>query len=76
MLQKFIKEVVNISPEYQKKEDIRQRLQEIVESLIATGDITTDEEIQDFFDTVIMASQALKAVPFAAFNKYDFKATR
>jgi hypothetical protein len=64
----FIEEgKVAASPAYMKKERVRSELQGIIERLIADGDLTSQEELDEFFETLTMASRALKSVPVEAF---------
>ena len=64
----FLKEgKVTASPAYVKKEKVREDIQAMLIQRIASGDIQSQEELEDFFATVGMASNALKSVPFQVF---------
>jgi len=68
-LKQIIKEeTASASSEYMKKENIREQLQGMVLELIKNGDITSDDDIKEFFDTIDMASNALKMIPFMVYN--------
>tara|TARA_Y100000310_G_scaffold221871_1_gene223456 strand:- start:1406 stop:1639 length:234 start_codon:yes stop_codon:yes gene_type:complete len=69
-LKQIIKEeTVSASSEYMKKENVREQLQNMVLELIKNGDITSDDDIKEFFGTVEMASNTLKMIPFMVYNK-------
>lgn len=58
---------VSAGSDYMKKEVVRQRIQEMVSSMVNSGDITTDAELAELFSTMSMAINALKMVPLAAY---------
>ena len=60
---------ISASPEYMKKERVRSELQAIIERLVADGTVSTQEDLDWFFDTVGMAARTLKSVPIEAFLK-------
>lgn len=61
-------EAIRASKEYMKKEQVRQRIQELAASMVATGEIKSDAELADFWRTVEMSIGALKMVPYDAFK--------
>lgn len=66
----FIEEgKVAASPAYMKKEQVRSELQGIIERFVADGTISTQDDLNDFFETLAMAGRALKSVPIQAFQK-------
>lgn len=58
--------LVHASPEYMKKEAVRQKLQELVTEMIASGQIQSDEELADFWSSVLLSVNTLRMVPLAA----------
>ena len=69
-LKNFINEVVvTASPEFQKKEQIRQMVHDMVKTAIDFGVVNNDDELKDFFDVVIMAAQSLRLVPMSMLEK-------
>jgi len=71
--------LVGASEEYIKgPEAARQQLQDLATNLVASGEISTDEELREFFETIeqtspaphrAMAAMALKHVPLLAFQQ-------
>jgi len=71
--------LVGASEEYIKgPEAVRQQLQDLAVTLVTTGEISTDEELREFFETIeqaspsphkVMAAMALKHVPLLAFQQ-------
>ncbi len=63
-LRKIIsEELVKASTAYQKKEDVRQELQNVVKKLVANGTIKSNEDLKAFWDIVDMSKNALKMIP-------------
>jgi enoyl-[acyl-carrier-protein] reductase (NADH) len=61
-------EAIRASTEYMKKEQVRQRIQELAASMVANGDIKSDAELADFWKTVEMSIGALRMVPYDVFK--------
>ena len=71
--------LVGASEEYIKgPEAARQQLQDLATALVTAGEISTDEELRGFFETIeetspsshkVMAAMALKHVPLLAFQQ-------
>jgi len=59
-------EAIKASKEYMKKEEVRKRIQDMVVAMIANGEINSDVELADFWNTVGMSVGALKMIPYAA----------
>jgi len=68
LLIEYIKEIVSILQEYQRKEDVMQMLQADIASRIKAGEISDDEGVREYVATVQMAANALKDVPLMAFK--------
>lgn len=61
-----LEEAIKASKDYMKKEQVRQRIQDLAASMVASGEITSEAELADFWKTVEMSATALKMVPFEA----------
>lgn len=59
-------EAIRASKDYMKKEQIRQRIQDLATAMVAAGEIKSDAELADFWKTVEMSVGALRMVPFDA----------
>ena len=60
---------VGASPEYMKKEWVRQALQDVITQQVAAGELPDAAALRSFFETADMALKALKMVPFDAWAK-------
>lgn len=62
-----------ISANYQSREDIRAHIQAQITSLVESGEIATQDDVESFLmdykATVDMAVNALKMVPITAFSR-------
>lgn len=65
----FLKEVISATKSYLKKEVVRQKIQDLIVAEIKSGKIKDQEQLSDFFDTVLMSINALKMIPFDVFVK-------
>jgi len=61
-----LEEAIKASKDYMKKEQIRQQIQDLAASMIASGEIANETELTDFWRTVEMSVTALRMVPFDA----------
>jgi hypothetical protein len=66
-LKTIISEEIKASSEYLKKEDIRQKIQSIIEHEVSTNAVNSQEDLNKLFSTIEMAIRTLKQVPFVAF---------
>ena len=78
LIRQFISEAlggkkVGASKSYMKKEELRQKLQELLQGEVATGSVTSQEELDEWWSTVEMATKALKMVPFVAWKSMNKK---
>lgn len=64
------------SPEYMKKEKVRQELQDLLTSKVRSGEITSQGEIVTWCETAKMAVDALKYVPIEGFSAQIGKTRR
>ncbi len=63
-----LEEAIKASKEYMKKEQVRQRIQELAASMVASGEIGSDADLADFWKTAEMSITALKMIPLDAFR--------
>lgn len=63
-----LNEAIRVSKEYMKKEDVRQRIQDMVAHMVNTGEIKSDAELVEFWKTAEMSIGALKMIPLGAFK--------
>lgn len=61
-------EAIKASKEYMKKEEVRQRIQDLVSHMVDTGEIKSDVELAEFWKTAEMSITALKMIPLGAFK--------
>ena len=69
LIRRYVLEAVSAGSSYMKKEAVKQRLQAILEEAIAVGDISSPEELKDWWATIEMATMSLKSVPFLVWEK-------
>lgn len=69
MVQKVSPSRVGPSKRYLKKESVREKLQGLVKNSISSGEVTNQDELEEFFKTAQMALDALKMVTYEAFLK-------
>ena len=55
---------ISASPEYMKKEEVRKSLQSMLEDFITSGRIKDQKGLEEFWNTVELASVALKGIPY------------
>jgi hypothetical protein len=73
LLRELINEIVNISPDYQKKERVREAIQNVITGMVRSGQIQNAQELENFFSSADMSLRALKMVPFETFTKISKK---
>lgn len=73
LVKELVREMVMISPEYQKKEQVREAIQTIIVSMIGAGKITNASDLDNFFSSADMSLNALKMVPFETYQKLTGK---
>lgn len=54
---------------YLLKEEIREKLQELITDRVRSRDIKSQEDLDSFFKDVEMASRALRGIPYEVFIK-------
>lgn len=69
VLKEFINEIVRISPEYAKKEKVRETIQSVIVSMVSDGRLKSDSDLENFFSSAEMSLKALKMVPFDVYKK-------
>lgn len=62
-------EAIVASMSYRRKEIVREELQDMIVSRIKSGDITTQEDLAEFFKTITLATTALRSIPVDVFKK-------
>jgi|LauGreDrversion4_2_1035121.scaffolds.fasta_scaffold33457_4 hypothetical protein len=72
-LRGFIRDVVAealavASPEYMKKEAVRQQIQELIASKVSAGEIQDQKQLDEWFQAASMSLMALKMVPLDAYK--------
>lgn len=72
-LRGFIRDVVVealavASPEYMKKEGVRQQIQELIASKVSSGEIQDQKQLDEWFQAASMSLMALKMVPLDAYK--------
>ena len=65
---------VHASPEYMKKERVREKLQQLVADHVASGEITDQATLEQFIKDVDISMTALKMIPFDVWMKMAGKA--
>ena len=74
LLRELIKEMINISPEYMKKERVREAIQSVIAGMVNNGQINNEAELENFFSSADMSLKALKMVPLETWRKLSTKA--
>jgi hypothetical protein len=59
---------VSASETYMKKEVVREKLQALVQEAVASGEIQSQKELDDWWKTVEMSTKALRMVPLMAWQ--------
>lgn len=60
---------ITASDSYMKKEKVREHLQQHLTELVKSGEIKSQEDLEEFWTTVDMAAKALKVVPYDVWTK-------
>lgn len=60
---------VGASPDYMKKERVREKLQQLIADHVASGEITDQASLQQFLKDVEISMTALKMIPFEVWGK-------
>lgn len=69
-LKRLVREaVVAASSSYMKKERVRESLQRVLQDAVASGEVSSQDELDDWWNTLDMATSALRAVPFDAWKR-------
>ena len=74
LIEQFVLEAIKskktgASKEYMKKEAVREKLQVLLQEAVESGEVKSQEELEDWWATVEMAKNALKMVPFAVWKR-------
>jgi hypothetical protein len=67
---------VAASASYMKKEEVRQAFQNLVTQKVASGEISDQESLDEWFASAEMSLKALKMVPIAAYQATSPKRSR
>lgn len=60
---------VSASPEYLKKEHVREHIQRLLEDAVRSGDVTDDRSLKALHADIDTAWKALSQVPFDAWQR-------
>jgi len=60
---------VGASPDYMKKERVREKLQKLIADHVASGEIADQASLQQFLKDVEVSMTALKMIPFEVWGK-------
>ncbi len=60
---------IGVSPDYIKKERVREKLQQLIADHVATGKITDQAGLEQFVKDVDISMTALKMIPFEVWGK-------
>ena len=72
-LESIVNESIKASAAHLKKENVRESIQTIIISQIKNGEISSQEELNEFIQTIDMSTRALKMIPFDVFVKLTKK---
>ena len=64
---------VSASETYMKKEIVREKLQAFVVEAVASGEVQSQKELDEWWKTVEMATKALRMVPVMAWQSSNKK---
>lgn len=62
-------EIVKVSKGYQKKEDVRKDLEDLIKANLSKGIIASQKELDEFNSSIQLAMTSLKMVPFEVWKK-------
>ena len=64
LLRETIRETVSMGKDYVRKEAVMSSLKECLMERIASGEVSDDASLKEFFDAVDMSVKSLRMVPF------------
>jgi hypothetical protein len=67
IIKDLIFEAISASSEYMKKEVVRQSIQDLIKQKVKSGEISNQQELDDWMQSASMAIMALKMVPVEAY---------
>lgn len=76
IVRSMVAEAIGASEEYMKKEVVRQQLQDLIASKVASGEIHDQRQLDEWFKTASMALMALKMVPIEAYAPKNIPSKR
>lgn len=68
VIRALVSEVVSIPASYLRKELVRMDLQKMISERVKKGEITSEDDLREFFETVDMALKSLKMIPFEVYR--------
>jgi len=75
-LRKVVREAkIGASPDYMKKERVREELQKLISDHVASGDIVDQPSLEQFIKDVDISMTALKMIPFEVWGKLSGKSS-
>jgi len=69
LIKRLVVEVISASKSYMKKEAVRQAVQDLVASKVASKEIKNQEQLDEWFVATTLAITSLKMVPFEVYKK-------
>lgn len=76
IIRSLVSEAVAASKEYMKKEAVRQQLQDIITAKVASGEISDQTQLDEWFQAASMSLNALKMVPIEAYMSMGIPAKK
>ncbi len=65
VLKRFIYEAISAGSDYMAKEKIRESIQDLLIGALKSGDIKSQDELDEWWKTVEIAIKSLRLIPFA-----------
>ena len=65
VLKRFIYEAISAGSDYMTKEKIRESIQDLLIGALKSGDIKSQDELDEWWKTVEIAIKSLRLIPFA-----------
>jgi hypothetical protein len=63
---------VSAHPDYMKKERVRETLQGMIVKAVREGDVSNQKDLDAFVATLVMATTALKSIPFEVYKRISY----
>lgn len=56
-------------PDHDRKEAVKQHLQDMLEASIKSGEVTSQEELDDWWHVIEVSTRAMRVVPYSAWKR-------